>query len=151
MTESAELLAQGVCEVFAVDYTLDGVKAVEQQINKNRKRYEQMTDQEKRNVSYKIGSYLGVCMIRNYGAVWEKHEMGLAVKLGKTHAFPLQKVMKFLGKDGVYDSISSFYEFALRFEELSKTGIGSSQSKSGPVIIDTSSELKKKPWWKFWR
>ena len=150
LIKHANNLAEITKKEFDVTYDLNGIQAIEEKVNNQREFYENQDEKEKRYLSYKIGSFIGVCMIKNYDGTWEKTEDGLGIKINNNVAFPIQKVFKFLNEDGVFDSISSFYEISGSLDKIIEKS--ESNSESGKIKIIKASEIKKsKKWWEFWK
>ena len=57
-----------------------------------------------------LGSFLGECIIKNFGGAWEMTEYGLAVKFKDNNCvYPFNKIKKQFS-NGSDDSILSFYQ-----------------------------------------
>ena len=56
-----------------------------------------------------LGSFLGECIIENFGGSWQEDEYGLIVKFNKKNGvYPFSKIRKQF-ENGLEDSIFSFY------------------------------------------
>lgn len=66
-----------------------------------------------------IGSFLGECVIANYGGQWKQSANGdWGVRFeNNSIAFPFTKVHKAFTEDGVSESIASFYKISKLFQE----------------------------------
>ena len=141
LIKQANNLAEITREEFNVGYDLSGIKTIEEKVNNERTFYENQTEKEKRRQSYKIGSYIGVCMIKNYNGTWEESENGLGIKINNNVAFPFQKVFKFLSEDGIFDSISSFYEISGSLDKILEKN--ESNLESGKIKVIKASKITK--------
>ena len=142
--------AELIKKEFNVSFDLDGIKNIEKRINNKRDYYETLTEKERRHYSYKIGSFIGVCMIKNFNGAWEESENGLGVKINNNVAFPIQKTFKFLSQDGIFDSISSFYEISGSLEKILEKS--ESDSENGKIKIINAEKLSRnKKRWEFWK
>ncbi len=140
-------IAETVRNEFQVTYDLSGIQAMEEAVNNNRSFYENLGDQERKDCSFRMGLFLGVCMVRNYQGKWEENENRLGVKINNSTAYPIQKTYKFLSPDGAYDSISTYYELA---GSLNDIGESYSEYKNIKIVKATDVYFKKK-WWEFWK
>ncbi len=79
-------------------------------------RQRENADEEKiQKLSSVLGSFLGECIINNFGGRWEQTEYGLAVTFDDGNAaFPFNKIEKQF-RNGSDDSIFSFYQ-TIRFD-----------------------------------
>jgi len=122
-----EQLADSVKTQLKLKYNAESIKFLEGFIERNKANFNQ---EDAKGLINSIGSFLGQCIIENYGGHWERDsETGIvAVDFDdKNKAFPFAKVSKQF-ENGLEDSIYSFY-----------------------TIIPTIFKLDKmkKPWWKF--
>jgi len=122
-----ENLAESVRKQLNLKYDADSVKFIEGFIERNKGNFEK---EESKGLINSLGSFLGQCIIENYGGQWQlDNETGsVAVAFDhKNKAFPFAKVSKQF-ENGLEDSIYSFYTII-------------------PSIFKI--EKKKKLWWKF--
>ena len=106
---NAELVIKIFGENNGIDlgYDSDSVKWLDGFIERQR---ENADDEKIQSLSGVLGSFLGECIIKNFGGKWEQTEDGLAVKFDDGNAaFPFNKVQKQF-KNGSDDSIFSFYQ-----------------------------------------
>ena len=66
-----------------------------------------------------IGSFLGECIIANFGGQWKQSDKGAwgVYFENNTAAFPFTKVQKAFAKGGEADSIAGFYRVSKMFKE----------------------------------
>ena len=122
-----EDLAESVRTQLNLKYNADSVKFIEEFIERNKS---SLDEKESKGLIYSLGSFLGQCIIKNYGGQWQvDKETGLvAVAFDDNNkAYPFAKVSKQFD-NGSEDSIYSFYSIIPTVFKLDK---------------------KKKPWWKF--
>jgi len=150
LIKHANNFAEIVKKEYDIAYDLQGIKTIEERINSKRDHYENISEKEKRHHSYKIGSFIGVCMIKNYNGTWDESENGLGVKIKNNVAFPIQKTFKFLSQDGIFDSISSFYEISGSLDKILDKNESNIES-GGIKTVQGNEILKDKKWWKFWK
>jgi len=122
-----EQLADSVKTQLKLKYNAESIKFLEGFIERNKANFNQ---EDAKGLINSIGSFLGQCIIENYGGHWERDSETGIVAVGfddKNKAFPFAKVSKQF-ENGLEDSIYSFY-----------------------TIIPTIFKLDKmkKPWWKF--
>jgi len=122
-----EQLAESVRAQLNLKYDGASVKFVEGFIERNKSHFE---NEENQGLINSLGSFLGQCIIKNYGGQWQRdNETGAIVVAfdDNNKAFPFAKVSKQFD-NGLEDSIHSFY-----------------------TVIPTVFKIKKKkkPWWKF--
>lgn len=134
---NAEMVVQELRKLSGADlgYTQEGVDWLEGYIERLRESGE-FEDAEIRNkLTSMFGSFLGECIVRQYGGVWAQHEGAWAVAFSDDNmAFPFAKVAKQF-ENGLDDGISSFFSVI-------------------PVLFDGGERsvppASQKPWWKFW-
>ena len=119
-------------------------------INENRDSYESKSDKEKRYNSYKIGSFIGVCMIKNFNGFWTEKENGLGVQIKDHVVFPIQKTYKFLNEDGIFESLSSFYEISGVLDRILEKKANNPDNRD-ITILQAKKVMKSKNWWEFWK
>ena len=122
-----EKLAESVRQQLNLKYDKNSVKFIEGFIERNKASFD---SEENKGLINSLGSFLGQCIIENYGGQWQlDSETGtIAIAFDdKNKAFPFAKVSKQFD-NGLEDSVYSFY-----------------------TIIPTIFKLKKnkRPWWKF--
>jgi len=138
-------LAEQLRASFDIDYNLDGIQTIENAINEDRPYYEQLDEKQRTNLAYKIGFFIGACMIKNYGGEWVEHEQGIGIKVNDYQAFPINKAFKFISEDGRFDSISSFYEISGSLDAIMNKN--SVTDSTEPNVVTP----KRKAWWQFWK
>ena len=122
-----ETLAETVRKQLNLKYDADSVKFIEGFIERNKGNFEK---EEGKGLINSLGSFLGQCIIENYGGQWQlDNETGfVAVAFDdKNKAYPFAKVSKQF-ENGLEDSVYSFYTVIPSIFKIGK---------------------KKKPWWKF--
>ena len=122
-----ENLAELVRKQLNLKYDADSVKFIEGFIERNKGNFEK---EESKSLINSLGSFLGQCIIENYGGQWQlDNDTGSVAVVfdDKNKAFPFAKVSKQF-ENGLEDSVYSFYTVI-------------------PSIFKI--EKKKKSWWKF--
>ena len=122
-----ENLAELVRKQLNLKYDADSIKFIEGFIERNKGNFEK---EESKGLINSLGSFLGQCIIENYGGQWQlDNEAGSVAVVfdDKNKAYPFAKVSKQF-ENGLVDSVYSFYTII-------------------PTIFKL--EKKKKPWWKF--
>lgn len=118
-------LARSLIEMFGQDlgvtlsYNEESVEYLDGYIVRNRAAIVEKTGGECGGLVNGIGSFLGECIIANYGGQWkqsEKGAWGVYFENGSA-AFPFAKVWKAFFEDGQYDSIASLYRISKLFQE----------------------------------
>jgi hypothetical protein len=101
-----------VVKIFAennnvnLDFDEASVEWLDGYIERNRENFDDATINKLTGI---FGSFLGECICRNFGGVWQETENGLAVTFSDGNgAFPLNKIGKHF-RNGAEDSIYSFY------------------------------------------
>ena len=95
---------------LCIEYNLEGVRYVEQFIEDYRS-LPNITLDDKKDSALFLGSYLGECIIHNYGGEWstDKELNLVCVRFDeKNCVFPLTKTLKQL-QNGKEDSVYEFY------------------------------------------
>jgi hypothetical protein len=135
-----EEFAEKVKANYSIEYNLEGIKRLEEEITKNRNAFQNWAEGHQDAWVFAFGAFIGKCMILNYGGQWVKHEDTIGIKLENSDFFanPFSKVSKQFQPDGMYDSITSFYEISKNIDN-----IVSRQVKTGTKTI-------RKAWWKIW-
>jgi hypothetical protein len=131
---NAELVIQQMSQVcgFTFGYDLQSVAWLDGYIERQRARAE-ITDKVVDGLINVFGSYLGECVIQNFGGRWENEEGQWRVSFDEQNAvYPFAKVAKQF-QNGSEDSIKSFFEVI-------------------PLIFTTAgqSDKRNKPRWRFW-
>ncbi|MGH2552800.1 MAG: hypothetical protein ACRDEB_03745 [Chitinophagaceae bacterium] len=120
-------LAESVRTQLNLEYDADSVKFIEGFIERNKNSFDK---EQSSGLINSLGSFLGQCIINNYGGQWRvDNETGsVAVVFDDNNiAYPFAKVSKQFD-NGLEDSVYSFYSVIPSIFKLDK---------------------KKKPWWKF--
>lgn len=115
--------AELVVKIFAeknnvnLDFDEDSIEWLDGYIERNRENFDEETIDKMSGV---LGSFLGECLCRNFGGVWEESEYGLAVKFADGNAaYPFNKIRKHF-RNGAEDSILSFYRTIPLISNLSE-------------------------------
>lgn len=122
-----ENLAESVRTQLNLKYDADSVKFIEGFIERNKSG---LDEEESRGLINSLGSFLGQCIIKNYGGQWQLDKETGSVTVAfddNNKAFPFAKVSKQF-ENGLEDSVYSFYIIIPTFFKLDK---------------------KRKSWWKF--
>jgi hypothetical protein len=95
-------------------YDEQSVEYLDGYIARNRAGIRKKTEGQYSGVVNTIGSFLGECIIANYGGQWKQSETGVwgVYFDDKNAVFPFVKVEKALGPEGEFDSIASFYSLS---------------------------------------
>ncbi len=134
IAENAKLVIEQFQEMteFQFGYNPESIKWVDGFLNRQREG-DGFTPDLCSGLVSTIGSFLGECIIAEYGGCWEQTEDGWSVVINHGNmTFPFSKVQKQL-ENGPEDSIYSFYTVI-------------------PVVFKDVLEKQqaKKPWWKIW-
>ena len=122
-----ENLAESVRKQLNLKYDADSVKFLEGFIERNKASFDK---EESKGLINSLGSFLGQCIIENYGGQWQlDNETGsVAVVFDESNkAYPFAKVSKQFD-NGLEDSVYFFY---------------------GAIPTVFKLDKKKKPRWKF--
>lgn len=122
-----ENLAESVRTQLNLKYDAESVKFIEGFIERNKSSFSR---EESNGLINSLGSFVGQCIIENYGGQWQvDNDTGsVAVVFDDNNkAYPFAKVSKQFD-NGLEDSVYSFYSVIPTVFKLDK---------------------KKKPWWKF--
>ena len=107
--EAIRTNAENVKKVFAeqaLDYDEPSIEWLGGYIDRNREKWD---DGMRASLSSTLGSFLGECIIANFGGRWEMTEYGMGVMFDDGNgAFPFNKINKHI-ENGEEDSIASFY------------------------------------------
>lgn len=138
-----ENLAETVKNQLNLDYDAKSIRFIEEFIERQRNNFD--TEQRKGLVN-SIGSFVGQCIIKNYGGQWQVDQDTQTVCVAfddKNKIFPFAKTTKQF-ENGLEDSLYSFYTIIPTVFKINSltTPEGKSESQS---IKSTS-----KKWWKFW-
>jgi hypothetical protein len=100
--ENAEL----VKKQLDIEYNEESIKFLEEFIERQKNR---MDTNQIDGLINTLGSFLGECIIENFGGSWEEDEHGLTIKFDeKNGVYPFSKIRKQF-ENGLEDSIFSFY------------------------------------------
>jgi hypothetical protein len=118
-------LARSLIEMFGQDldvtlsYNEESVEYLDGYIARNRDTIREKTGGKYAGLVNAIGSFLGECIIANYGGEWKQSEAGAwgVYFDNNSAAFPFAKVQKAFSEGGQYDSIASFYRISKLFQE----------------------------------
>lgn len=103
-----DALAEEVRTQFKLEYDEGSVKFMEGFIERQRPNFE---GERLQGLVNAIGSFIGACMIKNYGGHWqldEKYNAVCVVFNNGNKAFPFAKTYKQF-ENGLEDSVYSFY------------------------------------------
>lgn len=140
-----EALAEKVKNELKLDYDAKSVKFIEGFIERQRKNFSR---EEHYGLVNTIGSFIGQCIIKNYGGYWQFDETEKTVCVAldeKNKIFPFAKTAKQFA-NGLGDSVYSFYSvipFVFKINSLPKA------ERTDDLQI-LKSNTKSKKWWKFW-
>lgn len=107
-----EELAETVRTQLDLQYDADSVKFIEGFIERQRERFD---EDNRTGLVNALGSFLGQCIIKNYGGQWqldEEYSAPAVVFDNVNKAYPFAKVRKQFD-NGLGDSIYSFYNVIL--------------------------------------
>ena len=134
---NAEMVVRELRPLSGIDfgYTRESIEWVEGYVERLRNSGELVEVETKDKLISVFGSYLGECIVRQYGGVWTQQEGVWCVAFsGDNMAFPFAKVAKQFD-NGLEDGIAGFFRLI-------------------PVIFDgrihAAAQASKKPWWKLW-
>ena len=122
-----EDLAESVRTKLNLKYDATSVKFIEGFIERNKS---SITKEESKGLINSLGSFLGQCIIENYGGQWQLDNDTGSVAIvfdDNNKAYPFAKVSKQFD-NGLEDSVYSFYNVI-------------------PTVFKF--DKRKKPWWKF--
>lgn len=123
-----ENLAESVRTQLNLKYDAASVKFIEGFIERNKGSFDK---EESKGLINSLGSFLGQCIIKNYGGYWQPDNETGSVAIvfdDNNKAYPFAKVSKQF-ENGLEDSVYSFYSIIPTVFKLDK---------------------KNKPWWKFY-
>lgn len=134
---NAELVVGQVRQLSGADlgYTQESVKWLEGYIERLRISGEFDDGETKNKLTSVFGSFLGECIVRNYGGAWTQHDGVWCVAFDdKNIAFPFAKVAKQMD-NGLEDGIASYFTV---IPTVFKNLVRAQPSKP------------QKPWWRLW-
>jgi hypothetical protein len=125
LTAEFKRLARNLIDTFQRDlevtlrYDEQSVEYLDGYIARNRQAIREKTGGQPMGIVNAIGSFLGECIIANYGGLWKQSEKGAwgVYFENNSAAFPFAKVQKAFSEDGHSDSIASFYRVSKLFQE----------------------------------
>jgi len=139
-----EDLAEKVRSQLNLDYDTKSIKFIEEFIERQRNNFD---SQQRKGLINSLGSFIGQCVIKNYGGHWQVDNDTQAVCVAlddDNKMFPFAKTAKQF-ENGLEDSVYSFYTIiptVFKIKPLTTPTEGdNSQSTDKPV--------KPKRWWKF--
>lgn len=106
--EELDALAEDVKKQFNLEYDEPSVKFIEGFIERQRDRFE---GEQLQGLVNAVGSFLGMCLIKNYGGQWaldNNYNAVCVVFSNGNKAFPFAKTHKQF-ENGLEDSVYSFY------------------------------------------
>jgi hypothetical protein len=109
---NAELVIRQSRSLSGIDfgYTQESVKWLEGYIERLRKAGEFEDVEAKGKLTSVFGSFLGECIVRNYGGAWVQHDGVWCVAFDdKNIAFPFAKVAKQMD-NGLEDGIAGYFD-----------------------------------------
>ena len=140
-----EDLAEKVKIQLNLDYDTKSVKFIEEFIERQRNSFD---SEQRKGLVNSIGSFVGQCVIKNYGGHWQvdKDTQAVCVALDdKNKIFPFAKTAKQF-ENGLEDSVYSFYTIIPTVFKISLPTNSKVNDNSQPTNISIDS----KKWWKFW-
>ena len=140
-----EDLAEKVKIQLNLDYDTKSVKFIEEFIERQRNSFD---SEQRKGLVNSIGSFVGQCVIKNYGGHWQvdKDTQAVCVALDdKNKIFPFAKTAKQF-ENGLEDSVYSFYTIIPTVFKISLP----TNSKVNDNSQSTNISIDSKKWWKFW-
>lgn len=140
-----EDLAEQVKSQLNLDYDTKSVKFVEEFIERQRNNFD---SEQRKGLVNSIGSFVGQCVIKNYGGHWQVDQDTQAVCVAlddKNKIFPFAKTAKQF-ENGLEDSIYSFYTIIPTVFKISPL----TKFKESDKSQSTNLPRESKKWWKFW-
>lgn len=138
-------LAEKVKNQLNLDYDSKSVKFIEEFIERQRNSFDST---QREGLVNSIGSFIGQCIIKNYGGHWQvdKDTKAVCVALNeKNKIFPFAKTAKQF-ENGLEDSVYSFYSIiptVFKITPLTTPG-------HSTILQSLNSAADSKKWWKFW-
>lgn len=140
-----EGLAETVKSQLKLDYDTQSVKFIEEFIERQRDNFDH---EQRKGLINSIGSFVGQCVIKNYGGQWQVDEETQSVCIAfndKNKIFPFAKTAKQFD-NGLEDSVYSFYTIIPIVFKLNQA----SRQVENENSTQTNLNNDKKKWWKFW-
>ncbi|HMU46931.1 MAG TPA: hypothetical protein PKC72_11210 [Chitinophagaceae bacterium] len=140
-----EDLAEKVKNQLNLDYDTKSVKYIEEFIERQRNNFD---SEQSQGLVNSIGSFVGQCIIKNYGGHWQvdPDTQAACITLDDNNKiFPFAKTAKQF-ENGLEDSVYSFYTI---IPAIFKHSITSTPTENENAQ-QTSSPVNSKKWWKFW-
>lgn len=140
-----EDLAEQVKSQLNLDYDTKSVKFVEEFIERQRNNFD---SEQRKGLVNSIGSFVGQCIIKNYGGRWQfdQDTQTVCVALDdRNKIFPFAKTAKQI-ENGLEDSVYSFYTIIPTVFKISPL----TKSKESDKSQSTNRPKDSKKWWKFW-
>ena len=137
-------LAEKVRSQLNLDYDTKSVKFVEEFIERQRNSFD---SEQRKGLVNSIGSFVGQCVIKNYGGHWQVDQETQAVCVAlddKNKIFPFAKTTKQF-ENGLEDSVYSFYTIIPTVFKIKPLAT----SKESDNSQSTKKPAKSKRWWKF--
>jgi hypothetical protein len=140
-----EDLAEKVKNQLSLAYDAKSIKYIEEFIERQRHNFD---SEQVKGLVNSIGSFIGQCIIKNYGGQWQIDDDTKAVCVAldeKNKIFPFAKTAKQF-ENGIEDSVYSFYVIIPTVFKLPPPTTFEDSSNVASAIPVTAS----KKWWKFW-
>jgi hypothetical protein len=138
-----EDLAETVRSQLNLDYDAKSMKFIEGFIERQRNNFD---SEQRTGLINSIGSFVGQCIIKNYGGHWQVDQDTQAVCValdGKNKIFPFAKTSRQF-ENGLEDSVYSFYTIIPTLFKISPLTAPDDRSNSQSI------KPTSKKWWKFW-
>ena len=139
-----EDLAEKVRSQLNLNYDTKSVKFVEEFIERQKNSFD---SEQRKGLVNSIGSFIGQCVIKNYGGHWQVDQDTQAVCVAlddKNKIFPFAKTAKQF-ENGLEDSVYSFYTIIPTVFKIKPLAT----SKENDNSQSTNKPAKSKRWWKF--
>lgn len=139
-----EDLAETVKSQLNLNYDLHSVKFIEEFIERQRNNFD---SEQRKGLINSIGSFLGQCIIINYGGHWQVDQDTQTMCIAfddKNNIFPFAKTAKQF-ENGIEDSVYSFYTIIPTVFKISPL----IKSKEGDYPQSQDEPIKSKKWWQF--
>lgn len=140
-----EDLAEKVKSQLNLDYDTKSVKFIEEFIERQKNNFD---NEQREGLVNSIGSFIGQCIIRNYGGHWQVDQETQAICVAlddKNKIFPFAKTSKQF-ENGLEDSGYSFYTIIPTVFKIQPLAPAKESAHSELTKPGTNS----KKWWKFW-
>ena len=140
-----EDLAETVKSQLNLDYNTNSIKFVEDFIERQRNNFD---SEQRKGLVNSIGSFVGQCIIKNYGGHWQLDQDTQTVCVAlddKNKIFPFAKTAKQF-ENGLEDSVYSFYTIIPAVFKIKPL----ITSKASDNSQSTNLTVQSKKWWKFW-